>query len=185
MSHDPLTESLALIEHGLRSDATRLSRRRRSLAVAVDVDGDVACTLFVRRSVGYVANEAHLLERRGTAWHLLGGGGGGWPDDGLADRPAAEQLGALVAVRGGGSVLRGPTRRMPWGARYARYAQLRAGAEVHTVVVGAVRELLVPRHGNLVVVWRGRRPPSVTAHDGSGQLLGSVLLHVRTMRPVY
>ncbi|WP_052090929.1 MULTISPECIES: hypothetical protein [Modestobacter] len=174
MTYDRLAESVALIQHGLRSDPARLSRRRRFAALAVDVDGDVACTAFVRRGVSCPEGDTHLLERRGDTWRLLGGGGGSWDDDGFADRPGAVELGGLVVVRGGGSVLRNADRRMPWGARYVHDVQLRVSAEVHAVVVGGSRTLTVPRHGHLVVVWAGGRPPALAVHDRVGRLLAPV-----------
>ena len=185
MSYDPFAVSLALIEHGVRDDPPRLSRRRRFAPMAVDVAGDVACTLVARRGAGYVEHQTHLLVRRDGSWHLLGGGGAGREDDGLDDRPAADQLGGPVVVQGGGSALRDAGRRMPWGARYVHDATLRAAAEVDAVVVDGRRRLPVPRHGHLVVVWAGRRPPAVTAHGTGGELLAAVPLRFRGAPEVY
>lgn len=176
MAYDALAESTALIEHGLTADPLRLSRRRRFAALAVDVDGDLACTLFTVRGAGHVRRETHLLERRGGSWTPLGGGGsGGGDDDGLADRPSTAELGALLVGSGSGSVLRNAGRRMPWGARYAYDAELRASSDVHSVAVGD-RVLTVPRHGHLVVVWSTRRPPSAVARDAAGRPLAELRL---------
>ncbi len=158
MAYDRLAESVRLIEHGLPEAPARLSRRRRSAALAVDVDGDVACTRFVVRGAGHFRQEAHVLVRRGGTWTIVGGGGGGSETDGLADRPSTEQLGRPVVVEGSGSVLDSAGRLLPWGARYVRYAGVLASSAVHAVEVGD-RVLAVPRHGRLVVVWATRRPP--------------------------
>ena len=170
MAYDPLVESLRLLEHGLPEAPPRLSRRRRFAALAVDVDGDVACTLFAVRGPGHIRHETHVLTRRDGTWTLLGGGGGGRDTDGLTDRPPPEQLGGPVTVHGSGSVLGNADRLMPWGARYVHYAEVLASSAVHTVAVGD-RVLAVPRHGHLVVVWPGRRPPLTVARDADGRVL--------------
>jgi hypothetical protein len=170
VTYDALAESVRLLEHGLPEAPPRLSRRRRFAALAVDVDDDVACTLFVVRGPGHFRHETHLLSRRSGVWAVLGGGGGGRDTDGLDDRPDPEELGAPVTVEGGGSVLRTADRWLPWGAEYVRNATLRASDAVHTVVAGG-RVLAVPRHGHLVVVWAGRRPPPTVARGADGRML--------------
>ena len=181
MGYDPLAESVALIEGAVPDSPPRLSRRRRFAPLAVDVDGDVACTLFARRSVGHVAEETWTLARRGQEWALLGGGGGGFEEDALADRPDRAALGGHLVGNGGGATIRNAGRLMPWGARYVSYAVLRASREVARVVVGA-RELPVPRHGHLVVVWAGRQPPTATAWSADGRPLGGRRLDLRPSR---
>jgi hypothetical protein len=178
VAYDRLAESVRLIEHGVPEAPARLSRRRRFAALAVDVDGDVACTLFVVRGPGHVRQEFHVLVRRSGTWTVLGGGGGGSETDGLADRPPPEQLGRPVVVEGGGSVLRDADRLVPWGARYVRYAGVLASSAVHTVEVGD-RVLAVPRHGRLVVVWAGRRPPTAVARAADGRVICDVPLTAR------
>ncbi|MCF6737692.1 hypothetical protein [Blastococcus sp. KM273129] len=181
MAYDALAESFVLIEGGVPDAPARLSRRRRFAALAVDVDGDVACTCFARRGVGSVVQETWVLVRRGQEWVLLGGGGGGLERDDLADRPVAAALGGPVALTGGGSVLRDGGRLLPWGARHASYATLRASREVDRLRVGA-RLLAVPRHGHLVVVWAGQRPPTADALAGDGRPLASLRLDLRSPR---
>ena len=177
VAYDPLAESLALLAHGVREDPRRLSRRRRFAALAVDVDGDVAGTLFVVRGPGHVRFETHALAREAGTWRVLGGGSGGRETDGLADRPPAAELGGPVAVAGGGSVALG-SGWAPWSGRYVRYALLQAGAEVHTVDVGS-RMLTVPRHGHLLVVWSTPRPPRAVARDADGRELAALDLSGR------
>ncbi|MGY1843184.1 hypothetical protein [Modestobacter sp. SYSU DS0875] len=182
MAYDVLAESVALLEHGLPEAPPRLSRRRRFAPLAVDVDGDVACTMFARRSVGFVAQETWALARRGQEWVVLGGGGGGFEDDDLADRPDASVLGGHLVVTGGGSANRSAGRLVPWGARYVSYAVLRASSAVDRVVVGA-REIRVPRHGHLVVVWGGKQPPTAEAVAADGRQLVSQRVDRRTRLP--
>ena len=179
MAYDRTAESIALIEHGLPAPPPRLSRRRRWAALAVDVDDDVACTLFTVRGPGHVRHETHLLARADGVWTVLGGGGGGGDDGDLADRPTTARLGAPTVVQGRGSVLRNAGRLMPWGARYVHDAELLVSSDVHSVVVAGARVLPVPRHGHLVVVWSGRRPPGVVARDAAGRPLGVVSLGLR------
>ena len=168
VAYDALAESLALIEHGVRSDPPGLSRRRRFAALAVDVDGDIACTLFLVRGPGHVRYETHALARRDGVWRLLGGGGGGGPETArLDDRPSTAALGAPVVVAGAGSTL-ADSGRWPWSGRYVRDSQLQVSSAVHSIAVGQ-RVLAVPRHGHLVVVWSGRRPPTAVAQGADGE----------------
>jgi hypothetical protein len=173
VAYDVEAESRALIAHGLTEDPVRLSRRRRFAAMAVDVDGDVACTKFVRRSVGSFEHMCHVLVRRGAGWLYLGGGGSGAETDGLEDRPAARQLGGHVVVQGSGGVADDTGRRMPWSGRWISYAELRVSASATSVHVGD-RVLPVPRHGHVVVVWTGRRAPVAVAHGADGRPLAGV-----------
>jgi hypothetical protein len=177
VAYDALAESTALIAHGLPEAPPRLSRRRRFAALGVDVDGDVAGTLFVVRGPGHFRFESHALARRDGTWALLGGGGYGRDDDGLTDRPPARELDAPVVVEGGGSVALGGGA-LPWGGRYVRDALLLAAAEVATVAVGP-RVLTVPRHGHVVVVWATRRPPPAVARAADGRVLGELVLPAR------
>jgi hypothetical protein len=175
VAYDRLAESVRLIEHGVPEAPARLSRRRRFAALAVDVDDDVACSLFVVRGPGHFRQEAHVLVRGSGTWTMLGGGGGGSDTDGLADRPTPEQLGGPLVVEGSGSVMRDADRLMPWGARYVRYTEVLASSAVHTVDVGD-RVLAVPRHGRLVVVWATRRPPAAEARAADGRVVCDVHL---------
>jgi hypothetical protein len=181
VAYEVEAESRRLITHGLTEDPVRLSRRRRFAALAVDVDGDVACAMFVRRSVGSFDQECHVLVRHGADWSYIGGGGSGADTDGLEDRPTARELGAHLVVPGSGGVADGGRPWVPWG-RWVGYAVLRAGAEVATVHVGE-RVLTVPRHGHLVVVWSGRRPPvaAAVAVGPDGRELERVALPARQL----
>lgn len=174
MAYDALEESVRLVEHGRQDDPARLSRRRRFAALAVDVDGDVAAALFVRRGVDQFWQEVHVLAHEDGRWRRLGGGGGNDEDDGLGDRPPAAELLTPLAANGAGSVARG-SGLLPWGSRHVHHAVLRAAREVHAVTVSG-RTLVVPRHGWLVVVWQSRRPPLATALAVDGTELASLRL---------
>lgn len=172
-------ESQRLIVDGLPDRPVRLSRRRRFAPVAVDVDGDIACTRFVRRGVGCFWDETHLLARDDNGWRLLGGGGASsgelWSTNEFEQ--ARDQLSyGHVQVEGGPSVRCDPGRRLPWGAHWVHAAKLLVNRSVAVVVVDARRRLPVPYHGRLVVVWASRRPPWVSARDAAGHELTSVAL---------
>jgi hypothetical protein len=180
VAYDVLAESIALIEAGRAEPVPRLSRRRRFAAIAVDVAGDVAASMFARRGVGCVWKEIHVLAFRGGEWRLLGGGGSNGDPDLLADRPAVlpSSLGLgsetgvdpqVMALSGSGGVLDdgdGPAG-WPQSKRWISYADLRVNAQV-TSVQAAERLLVVPWHGHVVVVWSGREPPRVVALDRAG-----------------
>lgn len=170
MAYDPLAESLRLIADGVTEDPPRLSRRRRFAALAVDVDGDVACTSFVRRAHGGFEHVTWVLQRRGGQWQMLGGGAASSADDLLGDRPPTDRLGGPVISTGSGGVRARADRLRPWRTRWVRYAQLRLAQEVRSFTVRG-RRVAVPRHGYVVVVWAARRTPVATARDAEGRAL--------------
>jgi hypothetical protein len=87
VAYDVLTESLALIESRRVEPVRRLSRRRRFAAMALDVAGDTAVSMFARRGVGCIWQETHVFALRDGQWARLGGGGVTRDADLLADRP--------------------------------------------------------------------------------------------------
>jgi hypothetical protein len=191
VAYDALAESIALIESRALTPVPRLSRRRRFAAMAVDVAGDIAATMFLRRGAGCVYQEIHVLAARDGQWRILGGGGVGYGsgEDLLADRPrllpealqhdparilAGIDPQAMVAgasrggIRGGG----GRARFWPWHRRWISYATMQASARAASVRV-ADREIPVPWHGRVLIVWAGRRPPGIAAYDVDGNCLGT------------
>lgn len=177
MAYDAVAESRRLIESRELTPATRLSRRRRYVPMAVDVSDDIAVTMFARRSVGCNVEEIYVLARRGNEWTMLGGGGGPLDDDALDYRPAVvlsgprahpEANARVVTTEGAGGVLDSGARRLwPGRGRWINYCVVRVNAEVAHLVVDE-RDIPVPWHGRCVVGWSGRRPEGVVvlAHDG-------------------
>ena len=173
MSYDALTESLRLLDGAPPAQIARLSRRVRFLALAVDRDGDVAATIFLRRGVsGEALLDTHVLERTADRWRLLGGGGGPG-DHALGARPGSVEIGIAVC-HGAGGVARSGNRLLPWRRRdgWTSFAEIRAAREVAVLRVGE-RIVPVAAHGCAVVVWT-RRPPRVQALDADGAVLGEV-----------
>jgi hypothetical protein len=176
VAYDALAESLRLITSGLPDNPVRLSRRRRFVPVAVDVDGDVAATRFLRRGVGCCWDETHLLavDNHG-AWRRLGGGGSS--DDG---DPTAEQFERArdgiapyqVALGGSAGVVRDGNPLLPRGTRWIRGSAVLVGHGIAELRVDG-RHLPVPYHGHLIVVWGSRRPPTVIARDGAGRTVAT------------
>jgi hypothetical protein len=179
MAYDVEAESRQLIADGLPDQPVQLSRRRRFAPVAVDVDDDVACTWFVRRGVGCFWDEIHLLVREDNGWRYQGGGGGSsgepWSTDEFVQARDELSVGD-VRVGGGASVRVDLDRRLPWGGRWLRSAQLLVGRSVAIVVIDAQRRLLVPYHGRVVVVWASRRSPELSARDAAGYELARIVL---------
>jgi hypothetical protein len=190
VAYDALAESVAPIEPRRLEPVRRLSRRRRFAAMAFDVAGDVAASMFARRVVGCIWQETHVLALRDGQWALLGGRGASSNEDLLADRPAvlpghlsvgrSVVTGAdpqIIVVSGSGCVLDGgdePGRR-PKSGRWISYADVRVNARVTSVQVSE-RRLRVPWHGHVLLVWSGREPPQLVAQDDGGRALGEVLL---------
>lgn len=188
MAYDRLAESVALIEAGRAEPVARLSRRRRFAAMAVDVAGDIAVTMFARRGVGRIWQETHVLALRDGQWTWLGSGGSDGDQDLLAERPEvlpwflglrrASGLGAdprVMAIGGSGGVLDdgdGADRSHQSG-RWISYAALRVTARVMSVQVDE-RLLAVPWHGHVVMVWSEQPPPRVVALDAVGTPLAEM-----------
>lgn len=185
MSYDAVAESRRLIASGELTPATRLSRRRRHVPMAVDVADDIAVTMFARRSVGCNVEEIHVLTRHGSDWTMLGGGGGPLEDDALDYRPAVLPPGPsarpgadprVVRAEGAGGVLDSRARRFwPGRARWISYGIVRVNAEVAHLVFDE-RLIVVPWHGRCVVGWAGRGSKEAAALAHDGRRLEQVLL---------
>lgn len=189
MAYDAQVESIALIESKTPTPATRLSRRNRFAEMAVDVAGDIAATMFLRRGAGCVHQEIHVLSQHNGRWHIIGGSSVSPADDEvvLADRPGlipeVLQLPrnilpginpqVMVATGFGGqtSYRRRHTGFWPWRRRWISYVIVLASARVESVRVSN-REIKVPWHGRVLIVWPGRRSPKLTAYDVNGNCLG-------------
>lgn len=181
MSYDRLAESVRLLEGAPPAGDARLSRRVRWLPLAVDRDGDVAATMFLRRGVSGVAElDVHALELIGGTWRLLGGGSG--PGDlAVEPRPAVADLAVPAISRAGGGTARsGP---LGWDrSRWVWWAELRVAREVAALLVNGERRIPVAAHGLALVVWTDRRP-EIAALDTSGVILGAVPLPDRPSMP--
>jgi hypothetical protein len=190
VAYDALAESVALIESRHLEPVRRLSRRRRFAAMAVDVAGDMAASMFARRGVGCIWQETHVFVLRDGQWARLGGGGATNDQDLLADRPAVlpdylrlgrhETKGGdpqVIVVNGRGGVLDDGDQAdpRPVSGRWINYADVWVSAQVTSVHVSD-RSLCVPWHGHVVLVWSGGPPLRVVAHDERGQALGEVPL---------
>jgi hypothetical protein len=175
VSYDALAESLQLLGGAQPPGSARLSRRVRALPLAVDRDGDVAATMFLRRGVsGFPLLEVHTLELTAGGWRRLGSGGGPG-DEATAPRPRLADRGRPALSHGGGGTARARNRWFGWiRDDWVSWAELRVAEEVSTLRVGT-RLVPVVAHGNAVVVWT-RRPPAVAALDASGAVLGPVSL---------
>jgi hypothetical protein len=168
---------------GLPSAVPReLDGEHHFIPLAVDINGDVAATVFVRQirppglehATGLPGVEQASFQQRDGDWVYLGGGESipfeGYP---LAERPpAASQRGHLRRLGSGQTSLEG-THRFPWHARYAFHVMLRASAEVHQLQAGA-RALDVPFHGYAVLTWANRREPTIIALALDGTRLASM-----------
>jgi hypothetical protein len=168
--NDLRAESLDLIEGRRSIGAVQAPSIGEAFALAIDVNGDVAAVVFgVREGHGdrKVTNDFCL---RGGEWRLLGGSGGGPYGDLLADRPPRSRLGGVVRAPSASSHRLEPRLGAPWSSRFVRAADIRAAAEVTHVRIRGDR-IDVPAHGHLVVVWRGRRRPRITAFDANGVTL--------------
>ncbi len=183
VAHDLVAEGQRILTGGLPEPPVRLSRRHRLAALAADVDGDVAAVLFARRGTsGQPWFEVVVFERdHGGGWESPGGSGGQAEDDILDDRPPAAALGAPLRWEGGGTCQGTLAPRLRpgllglRGRRLLNHTLVRAAAETAQVRVRGAhgeRTLPVPRHGQLVVVWRGRSAPSLTPWSENGVPIG-------------
>jgi len=176
VAYAALEESVRLLQGGTPSRVLRLSRRTRHVPVAVDRDGDVAVTMFLRRGVsGEPWIDVHSLERAGGKWRLLGGGGGNAGDTLFVPRPNRGQAGSPGITLDGGGTVRNGDRLVSWGVRWVRWAELRLAAEVAALEVRG-RRIPVAEHGVAVVVWTSRNRPAVMALGRADDELGRVPL---------
>jgi hypothetical protein len=175
VSYDALAESVELLTGAEPAGEARLSRRVRHVPLAVDRDGDVAATMFLRRGVsGVPLLEVHTLELVGAGWRVLGGGGGPG-DEATRARPRLADLGGPAVSHGHGATARTRVRPVWSRDRWVSWVELRVAEEVSALRVDT-RLVPVARHGCAVVVWT-RRPPRIAALDPSGAVLGPVPLH--------
>jgi hypothetical protein len=178
VAYAALEESIRLLEGALPSEIARLSRRVRHVALAVDRDGRVAATMFLRRGIsGDPCLDTHGLELADTGWRLLGGGGGTGQDYLLAARPQLTTLGAAAVEIGSGGVVRHADRLVAGESGWVRWVEVRAAAEVARLQVNE-RSMPVPNHGLAVVVWGTERMPHIAALGTDGSRLGPIQLHV-------
>ncbi|WP_051516092.1 hypothetical protein [Candidatus Blastococcus massiliensis] len=184
MSYDALAESVRLLEGAELPAVVRLSRRVRHVPLAVDRDGDVAVTVFLRRGVsGLPLVESHTLELARGGWRVLGGGGGA-SDVAVAPRQSLAELGAPAVSPGSGGTARSRSGLLGLRSGWISYAELWLAREVAVLQVGN-RRLPFAAHGYAVVVWTGRTP-EITARDAEGKPLGAVELRTpRRMPPFY
>jgi hypothetical protein len=173
VSYDALAESVKLLEGAPLPGDARLSRRVRHVPLAVDRDGEVAATMFLRRGVsGVPLLDVHTLELTEGDWRMLGGGGGPG-DEATEARPRLADLGSPAVSHGQGGTARTRSSRLG-GSKddWVSWAEVRAAEEVSVLRVDT-RLVPVAGHGCAVVVWT-QEPPRVAALDASGAVLGSI-----------
>jgi hypothetical protein len=176
VAYRALEESIRLLEGGPPSEVARLSRRVRHVALAVDRDGRVAATMFLRRGVsGDPCLDVHALDLTDSGWRLLGGGGASGQDDLLTDRPRLTELGAPAVLLGSGGTTRHADQVNPDESNWVRWAEVRAAAEVASLLVNE-RRVTLHDHGMAVVVWGTTRLPHMAALGADGSRLGPVRL---------
>ncbi len=183
--YDARAESWRLLQGGPPADHVRLSRRVRHLPLAVDRDGDVAATMFLRRGIsGAPVLEVHTFERASDGWRMLGGGGGGPRDELREPRPRMSDGAAVGFSAGAGcSSRRASTQFRGALSRWVWYAEIRLAQEVALLHVGD-RRLVVAEHGLAVVVW-AEEPDAVVGLDPSGRALGTIRMRLPRLPTSY
>ncbi|NYH92927.1 hypothetical protein [Actinopolymorpha rutila] len=183
MDEEFLAACRRLIQDGVPpSVPAALEGAARFVPIGVDVDGDVAAvSLMMRRPVGASDGPPGIgvwtFHRNAGEWVLLGGGWRPLDEYPLIDRPSRRDLrGSYVRIYGWCSTARDAGRRFPWGAKFVRAASLQTSAEVSQIQVGD-RRLLVPFHGEVIVVWSTRRAPSAISLDSQGRSLTPIDLN--------
>ncbi|GMA30725.1 hypothetical protein [Litorihabitans aurantiacus] len=180
MAYDALAESLRLIETGTLAPRASLSRSCRHLAMAVDVAGNYAVTMFARRSVGRTVIDSWVLARRDGSWSMIcGETGSNAAEHRLQYRPARLDVGlppelglsSHIATSHTGMARDTGVRSVfrPTG-RWVYFTSVKVSAEVATVSISG-RQVIVPWHGEVPFVWTGRRP-QIEARAEDGTLLG-------------
>lgn len=136
------------------------SRRHRHRILAVDRDGEVAAVLVATRGKRSERSEtAHLYRREGDGWAWCGSVGSSDSEARIPDRSTIEMT--AIEVGGWGS---------SGGGAFSRpvcAAAVRAGAGIAALEWRGVVRPISPS-GFAVVVWRGRRAPTVVGLDADG-----------------
>lgn len=153
------------IEHGVLDDRVP-SRRQRRKFLAVDRDGDVAAVLEATRGKRRRSSvTAHMFRRDGQSWVGAGSASMGSDDPRIEDRSTVA-TGSVTVETGGGCGRR---------HRAIHHSVIRVGPDISTLRWrGADRPISAT--GFAVVVWRGRRRPTVEAYDAAGRLVDQVKL---------
>jgi hypothetical protein len=170
VAYDALAESIKLIESRTIVGPTRLSRRRRFIPLAVDVDGDVAVTVFLRRGVAVHELETHDLLREHGHWRLLGGGGASDCLDELARPWSNDERGYFGRVSGGTWIDLNSDLALGGGRLPLQSTWLDLATEVAEVECNR-RTVPVPWHHHVALVWRGRTSPQATLRAADGTVL--------------
>ena len=160
------------IEDGVVDD-TAPSRCRRHKVLAVDRDGDIAAVLTASRGKRrYSELSTHVFTMEGGVWHSHGSGGSGTDDPRTPDRSS-------IPPR---SITKDNSGSMGSGRSAIRDVVIRVGTDIETLRWRGRYRAVSPT-GYAVVVWRGRRMPSVTAYDAAMRLVGD-LEPVETRSPL-
>jgi hypothetical protein len=176
VAYAALEESIRLLEGAPVSEVARLRRRIRHVALAVDRDGRVAATTFLRRGIsGDPCQDTYGLELADTGWRLLGSGGATGQEELLTARPQLKTLGAAAVEIGRGGVARHADRLMPGESGWVHWIEVRAAVEVASLQVND-RQVPVHKHGVAVVVWGTGGLPYIAANGADGSRLGPVQL---------
>jgi hypothetical protein len=144
------------------------SRRHRRGILAVDRDGDVAAVLVAVRGKRRERSEtAHLYRREGGGWAWCGSVGSSDSEPRVPDRST---IGSRAIEVGGWGRSGGGAFSRPVCA-----ATMRAGADIAAVEWRGVVWPVSPS-GFAVVVWRGRRAPTVVGLDIDGKAVAEAAL---------
>lgn len=176
-------ECRTLLDEGLPPEPrTVFDERRPYLPLAVDRAGEGGAVAILHRDSSMrmpgPLTMVHMFMRRAGEWEFRGGGGGRQVPYPLTDRPPAAGPGDYLCCHGSGSTLMNPEHRLPWTGWYLHHSDLQASAEVRRVRARG-RLLDVPFHGFLIVVWSGRRAPTIEALGKDGEVLTTLDLSLR------
>ena len=154
-------ECIRAIEHGVLDDRAP-SRRQRHRVLAVDRDGDIAAVLEATRGKRRGSSVvAHAFRRETGTWISMGSAGTGSDDPRMEDRSTVNS--GSITIETAGSI--GGRQR-----RVIHDAVIRVGPEVETLRWRGTDRPVSPT-GFAIVVWRGRRSPTVEAFEAAGGLV--------------
>ena len=149
------------IEHGVLDDRAP-SRRQRHKVLAVDRDGDVAAVVEATRGKRRGSSvAAHAFRCDGGAWVSMGSASSGSDEPRMEDRSTVNS--GSITIEMVGSI--GGRQR-----RAIHDAVIRVGPEVETLRWRGTDRPVSPT-GFAIVVWQGRRSPTMEAFDAAGCLV--------------
>lgn len=181
MTHEELLEECRkILEAGGVTASRPDAPESGTFPLSCDIAEDIAVVTFVTSAPekGVHYSEECVFERIGDAWEYLGGGSASMDFPCPVRTSRAEMGGVDLRLTGHGLTRRRRPVLFP-NRRWISTAELQTSDEVAVLRLDD-REVGIPPHGIVSVLWPGLQPATVTALSADGRALASLTLEPRT-----